>query len=183
MVISFQARYTSKEDFILAARASRAALHGWLKENDLHQGLRFVTQIFIKKLENNEWMEAVATIQCGRQVLESLKKSGWFIKPWLDRNDPEDHGTQIIWVGEDVPLSDALPKADRYGEQVRRLALNKRVLGSLLSKILPAESAAEVLRKKGQKFYEPAQLQLVILLLLTIICAQYKSRLKGKRQR
>ena len=165
VVISLQAKYTSKEDFLLAARAPRAALHGWLKENDLHQDLRFVTQLFMKRLEDKEWMEAVATIHEGAvdKYLKASGKSGWFIKPWLDRNEPEDHGTQIIWVGEEVPLSDALSKADRYGEQVRCLAFNKRVLGirvmaasykSLLSKILPADSAAEVLRKKGQKIYE-----------------------------
>ena len=49
VVIHLQARYALDKDFESATQGPRAALHGWLKENDLHSDLRFVTQLFLKK--------------------------------------------------------------------------------------------------------------------------------------
>ena len=55
VVIHLQARYALDKDFEGATQALRAALHGWLKENDLHSDLRFVTQLYFRKLEGNAW--------------------------------------------------------------------------------------------------------------------------------
>ena len=55
VVIHLQARYALDKDFEGATQAHRAAQHGWLKENDLNSGSRFVTQLYFKKLEGNAW--------------------------------------------------------------------------------------------------------------------------------
>ena len=55
--------------------------------------------------------------------LKASGRKGWFVKPWLNRTEPEDHGTQVIWVADDVSLKSALSQADRHGDKVSRLHL------------------------------------------------------------
>ena len=140
-VIHLQARYALDKDFESATQGPRAALHGWLKENDLHSDLRFVTQLFLKKIEDNAWMEAVATIRDGavEKFLKASGRKGWFVKPWLNRAEPEDRGTQVIWVADDVSLKSALSQANRYGDKVLGLACTNV---DLVFELLPMPSQA-----------------------------------------
>ena len=55
VVIHLHARYSFDKDFEGATQAHRAALHVWLRENNLHSDLRFVSQLCFKKLEGNVW--------------------------------------------------------------------------------------------------------------------------------
>ena len=51
-------------------------------------------------------------------VLKTSGRKGWFVKPSLNRTEPEDHGTQVIWVADDVSLKSVSSHADRHGDKV-----------------------------------------------------------------
>ena len=167
VVIQLHERYADKGLYSAARKQPRSAFVNWFKDEGVQDCLMHLSNPFVKQAldSETEWLEAVAYVRetsLGKCLGLSGRK-GYFVNQFFDKDNVDDGSLRKVWFDPGTSLKDALERAARYSNFVCGLVCNRRGLGvrvpgssfnDMVSKLLGAEAAADVLRRQGQKIYE-----------------------------
>ena len=120
-----------------------------------------MTNTFLKESENQEWLEAFATIRKTSfdKILELSGKDGNFTKPFLTKDGSNSEKLRVVWLDNGTTLDDALSKAGRFPGIAKGIVSGRRGLGvrvpeekfqEVLVKCLGAIEGAKEWSKQGQ---------------------------------